>query len=271
MSYFNSAIDAVLRAFYTAFSWAPPAVGLTVLSAAVGVGMLWVFRKTSNQERMKAVKRRVYASLLELRVYADEPAVTWRAQKSLFSANLRYMGLALRPALWMAVPIALLLIHLEAFYGRAPLPVAHDAVVTMGMAESWNPETPAPALTVPAGVEIAGPPVRVIDSREVTWRIRPRSELSGLLSFNVDGQAVTKSIEAGARPRYIPGKSVSSTIAALWNPGESIASPAVDWLEVRYPEASLRVFGFSMNWLVWFFVVSMVAALLLKGRFGVVL
>jgi uncharacterized membrane protein (DUF106 family) len=271
MSYFNSAIDGILRAFYAAFSWAPPALGLTILSAAVGVGMLWVFRKTSNQERMKLVKRKVYASLLELRVYSDEPGVTWRAQKSLFTANLRYMGLALRPALWMAAPVALLIIHLEAFYGRAPLPVSHDAVVTMGMAESWNSETPAPALTAPAGIEIAGPPVRVVDAREVTWRIRPRSQISGQLSFNIDGQAVIKTVEAGTRPRYIAGKSVSSPIAALWNPGESISSPQVEWVEVRYPEASLRVFGFSMNWLVWFFVMSMAAALLLKSRFGVVL
>jgi uncharacterized membrane protein (DUF106 family) len=270
MSLFNSAIDAVLRAFYAAFAWAPPALGLTVLSAVVGIAMLWVFRKTSNQKRMKAVKRKVYASLLELRVYADEPVVTWRAQKSLFGANLRYMGLALKPALFMALPVALLLIHLEAFYGRAPLLVRQEAVVTMGMSDSWSPEAPAPSLAAPAQIEI-GPAVRVVDAREVTWRIRPRAEVSGQLRFLIAGQPVTKTIEAGAQPRYIPGKSVSSPLEAIWNPGESIDTPQVKWVDVRYPEASLSVFGFTMNWLVWFFLVSMVAALLLKNRFGVVI
>jgi uncharacterized membrane protein (DUF106 family) len=271
MTVFNSAIDAILRAFYAAFSWAPPALGLTVLSAAIGIAMLWVFRKTSNQKRMKAVKRKVYASLLELRVYADEPGVTWRAQKSLFAANLRYMGLALKPAIFMAVPIALLLIHLEAFYGRAPLPARQDALVTMAMDKSWNPESPAPSLTAPSQIDVEGPPVRVVDAREVTWRIRPRAEVSGQLRFLVDGQPVTKTVEAGERPRYIPGKSVNSALEAIWNPGESVKAPGVEWVEVRYPEASLSVFGISMNWLVWFFVVSMAAALLLKKRFGVVL
>ena len=101
-------------------------LGLTVLSALVGVAMLWVFSKTSDQARMKAVKNKVWAALFELRVYVDEPRVTWRAQKSLFAANLRYMGLALRPALWMILPMGLLLLHLEAFYARAPLPVGRE-------------------------------------------------------------------------------------------------------------------------------------------------
>ena len=271
MALVNSAIDAVLRAFYAAFGWAPPALGLTVLSTAAGVGMLWIFRRTSNQERMKAVKRRVYASLLELRVYSDEPRVTWRAQKSLFAANLRYMALALKPALWLALPMALLLIHLEAFYGRAPLPLAQDAVVTLGMSSDWNAQSPAPLLTTPAGIEIDGPPVRATDLREVSWRIRPRSDASGELRFNIGGQTVTRNIEAGARPRYIPGKSVRSSIEALWNPGGSVSAPQIEWIEVRYPKASLRVFGFAVNWLVWFFVVSMAAALAFKKRLGVVI
>src|SRR5512141_2803475 len=102
MDLINSAIDGLLKLYFAAFAWAPPVLGLAVLSAIVGVAMLWVFGKTSNQKRMKQVKRKVYASLLELRVFSDEPAVSWRAQKSLFAANLRYMGLALMPALWLA-------------------------------------------------------------------------------------------------------------------------------------------------------------------------
>ncbi len=44
-----------------------------------------------------------------------------------------------------------------------------------------------------------------------------------------------------------------------------------DWIEIRYPAAELRMFGFRVNWLVWFLLVSTAAALLLRKRFGVVL
>jgi hypothetical protein len=55
-------------------------------------------------------------------------------------------------------------------------------------------------------------------------------------------------------------------------PGEHrIASNTVEWIEIRYPEAFVSVLGVQWNWLLWFFGVSMVAALLLKKRFGVVI
>jgi len=58
----------------------------------------------------------------------------------------------------------------------------------------------------------------------------------------------------------------------ILSPGEGrIQSDFAEWIEIGYPGAGLRVFGFRVNWLVWFFVVSMVAALFLKKRFGVVI
>ena len=48
-------------------------------------------------------------------------------------------------------------------------------------------------------------------------------------------------------------------------------SDFAEWIEIRYPAADLRIFGFHVNWLAWFLIVSMAAALLLKKRFGVVI
>lgn len=267
MDLFNSALNSLLSLFFGAFAWAPPVLGLSVISALVGIGMLWVFRKTSNQQGMKAVKRKVYASLLELRVFADEPSVTWRAQKSLFAANFRYMGLALRPALVMIAPVALLLIHLEAFYGRAPLPVGREAVVTMAMTDLVAAE-----LQAPAAVAVETPAVNIVDERQVSWRIRPVAAGSARLQFNVAGRPAEMTIESGAPQRFVPGRAVSSAWSAIWNPGQKRIGPsAAKWIDVSYPEASIDVFGLRLNWLLWFLLVSMVSALLLKKRFGVVL
>ena len=60
MDVFNAIINAGLRACF-AVAWAPPVLAvLTVISAAAGIGMLWVFKKTSNPTKIRAAKRLVY-------------------------------------------------------------------------------------------------------------------------------------------------------------------------------------------------------------------
>ena len=142
----------------------------------------------------------------------------------------------------------------------------------LGMSSTWDPNSPAPQLLAPPQVLVTSLPVRVPDAREISWRIRPVSVVSGQLTFLVNGQRVRKLIEAGSRRRFIPGRSVNSSFQTLWLPGEHrIASNTVEWIEIRYPEAFVSVLGVQWNWLFWFFGVSMVAALLLKKRFGVVI
>jgi hypothetical protein len=206
---------------------------------------------------------------LELRIYRDEPGVMWRAQKSLLAANLRYMGLMLQPALILGIPFAILLVHLDAFYGRAPLVVGADTIVTMGVHGEGGA---VPVLDAPPGVAVETPAVRVLDQDQVSWRIRPRADVSGLLRIRVEGGTVEKRIEAGAGPRFVPGRKVSSLWEAVWHPDEPrIAAPQVEWVEIRYPDARVEWLGIRMHWLIWFILISMLAALLLKKRFGVVL
>ena len=272
MEIVNWFIDSILLVVHIFLAFAPRLVGLTILAAAVGSAMLWVFGRTSDQERMKQVKRRVHAGLLELRVFVDEPAISLRAQGGLIAANLTYLVLAMRPMLWTAAPIALLLIHLEAFYERAPLPLAEPALVTIRMTADWIPSAPPPILTTPSNVKILGPPVRVAASREVSWRILAYSPVSDRLLFRYNGQEVAKWLEAGDRQRYVTGRRVRSRWGAILSPGEShMRSDFAEWIEIHYPSANLSIFGVHVNWMAWFLIVSMATALLLKKRFGVVI
>jgi len=269
MDTLNAALDFVLRLIYGAFRWSP-GLGLAVIAAAAGVGMLWVFQKTSSQAAIRSVKRGVQAHLLELRIYRDEPAVMWRAQKSLLVSNLRYMTLMMQPALIMGIPFAILLVHLDAFYGRAPLAVGAETIVTMGVRGPAG--TIVPVLVAPPGVAVESPPVRVFDGDQVSWRIRPQSAVSGMLRIRVEDATVEKRIEAGSGPRFVAGRKVSSLWAAVWHPDEPrIGAPRVQWVEIRYPGATVEWLGIRMHWLIWFMVISMLVALLLKKRFHVVL
>jgi hypothetical protein len=127
-------------------------------------------------------------------------------------------------------------------------------------------------MNVPAGIVAVTPPVRVIGERQISWRIRPTAPVSGSLHFVVDGQTLEKKIETGAGSRFIAGLRPSSLLDSVWHPDEPrIQSSTVDWIDIRYPEASVEIFGIHMHWILWFTVISMLFALLLRKRFGVVL
>ncbi len=272
MDIFNAVIGSLLGWFYAGLAFLPPSAPLVILSVLGGAGMLWVFKRTSNPARIRTVKRLVQAHLLEMRLFRDEPGVVWQAQKSLLTSNARYMGLMLQPAIWVAVPLTLLFFHLEGFEGRAPLPLDRDAIVTMGMKAPVDTSAAAPVMTAPAGIVASTPPVRVLGEKQISWRIRPTAAVSGSLRFAIGGETLEKRIETGPSARFVPGLRTSSILQSIWHPDEQrIQSSAVDWIDVRYPDTNVAIFGIQLHWILWFTIISMVFALVFRKRFGVVL
>lgn len=241
---------------------------LALVSAALGVVMLWVFGRFSNQSRIRSVKDRLKAHMLELRLFVDEPSLIWQAQKSLLIANGRYMGLMLRPFLILLVPMGAAIALLDPYYGVAPLPLERPAIVTVQLNRTL--EDSKPSLQVPAGIIVETPAVRAAGSTQWSWRIRATSPVSGTLKVGLAGVEFEKNIEAGEGPRYTPPKRVASWMEWLASPGEPLlpAGP-VSAIEINYPGAEVKWLGLELHWLVWFVLVSFAAALLLKSRMGV--
>lgn len=246
----------------------PAIASLAAISVLTGVAMLWAFKRFSNQAAIREARKPMRASLYELRLFADEPWLIWRAQKQLLAANLRYLGLMLRPAVVLTVPMVVLLVQLEAFYGSSPLRVGEAAIVTLQMTE----DLPAPLLEAPETIAIETPPVRIPAERRISWRIRPQQAVSGELRLVFPSLTLEKKIEAGEAPKYLSSRRASRLGDLFWNPGERpLPLGAVDWIEVRYPPAEVSLGGLEIHWLVWFLVISLASAWILKGRLGVAL
>ena len=96
--------------------------------------------------------------------------------------------------------------------------------------------------------------------------------MSGRLRFSGGGETVEKAIEAGNGARFTPGLRPSSLLGSILHPDEPrLVSSAIDWIDVRYPEAKPGIGWLRMHWILWFTLFSTVFALLLKKRFGVVI
>ena len=260
--------SSVFSLVFSLFSGLPPLITLIPISLLLGIGMLWIFSKTSNQEAIRRVKARLQAHLYEMRLFADEPVLIWKAQLGLLAANAHYIGLMLIPAIVASAPLILILAQLECFYGLEPIPVGRDAIVTARLRDGAEPS--ACALRAPSGIAVETPAVWIPQDHEISWRVRAIGPTSGDLELVFPSGSVAKSIRSGDGPQYVSGRRVSSLLDLIWNPGESrLSGGPVDWISVNYPRAAVRALGVDLHWLVWLLAVSMIAALLLKGRFRV--
>ena len=136
-----------------------------------------------NRAAVRAAGKRLQADLLEMRLYSSEPALMWAAQKALVRDNVRWLALLLPPALVLGLPLAWLFVQLDGIYGRSPLPVGGDAVVTVQLKRALEPADAAATLQAPPGIAVESPPVRIIARRQISWRIRALRPVRGELRF----------------------------------------------------------------------------------------
>lgn len=232
-----------------------------VLSAAA---VLWAFARFSDQAKIRGVRRRIKASLYEMRLFVDEPRVLLRAQKQLIAANLRYLGLMLRPVVVIAVPMFLLMAWLDSLYGYRPLHPGEPALLTVQVRPEIDLRSVRPALEVPPGVAVETPAVRIPEERRFCWRIRTAGDTTGSVRVLLDGSVSEKSLAWLSRQR------VRSLGAWILSPTEArLPAGAVERIAIAYPTAGVTAFGLTLHWLTWYAIATLLATLFLKRRFGV--
>lgn len=190
-------------------------LSLIAISLLWGVLSAWVFRRTSDLAALRDSRRRLTAYLMELRLFSNEPALIWSAQKSLLRENGRLFVLLMRPALILAVPTSCLLFGLEAIYGWDPLPAGRAAVVTAQFNRPLLAADAQDRLEAPAGIAVETPPVRSFADRQISWRVRPLQS-SNRLHFSVTGAGDVAGISVNyPRSNWLPWFLSISTLSAL--------------------------------------------------------
>ena len=273
MTILNTILGALVGALLYPFRDLPPIVGLLVVSALTAVAMLLVFRATSNQERIAAVKRSIHAGLFEIRLFNDDVRLILRAQFDILRHNVTYLRLSLVPMVWMIVPLALLIAQLQFHYGYDGLDLGQPVLVKVRLAEDV-PDPQRLELTVPDGLRVDTPPVWIRSLREAAWRIVPDRARDYELSIRVDDRTYTKSVHTSAAVvRRSPVKLAPNFLDQLLYPVEAPlpADSTVASIALAYPEREISMLGWGVHWLVAFFLLSIALAFALRNRFGVVL
>lgn len=250
-------------------------ISLTAISFLVGLGILPVFGRFSNKAALSLAKRKIRAALYAFRLFGDEPRLVFRAQGQLLLWNARYLGLMLRPAAVVVLPILILLLFMDGIYGHRALHVGETTIITARMASGVDLSTTSPLLKG-NGVTVETSAVRIPSEHQVLWRVRalnPGRDSVSLQMPGSGGDPVEKTVLAGPGLHYLSQRRVTSLPDWLIDPGERRlpAGGPVRWIGVQYPDAEFSLFGFGMPWIVWFVIISWTTMFALRKRFGVII
>jgi len=273
MATFNAVIGGLFGLAVLPFRAMNPWLAMIVVSVLTGLLMLAVFRWTSNQEGIRRAKEAIKAHLLELRLYKDSMAQQMRSQGRILRANGRYILHALRPMLVMIVPVMLILVQLNLWFGSRPLTAGETAILKVKLAAGRSPLASDISVDAPAGIVVETPPLRIEEEREIDWRLRAAAPGAYDLTLKLGPDSFTKSVRVGGS-RLAPISNVrpgASLLDQIFNPGEKPLprSLPVESVEVDHPERRLTLLGLRFHWLVAYFALSIVFGFALKGVFKV--
>ena len=268
MSVINAILNPLAKVCFAPFVYLPPWLTMVFWSAVGGLFMMIVFKYTSRQQKLKEISNRTRAALLGMKLFKDELSVMFSCQGSLFKATGGRLFYSFWPPLIvMIVPFVLGMAQLGARYQFRPLRPEESALVTLHLSAAGWAEGSVAALDAPPQVDVETPSLRIESEHAVLWRVHADEPGRYELAWQINGQRFIKTFEAS---RGLVGASPRRPTTGFWDqllyPLERPFGPdsPVLAIDVALPDRSTPIFGLDVHWLITFFVLSMVFALVFK-------
>jgi hypothetical protein len=239
---------------------------VTAIALILSVPILFVVRALTDQRKVRATKNAIKGHLLELWLFRDDTPTVLGAQGRILRLNARYVFLTLKPFLVLLIPMALILIPLEGWFGFRALRPGDSATVVVSAGGLGDPDKAS--ISVSDGLVVETPALRIPATREIAWRIRAEQPGVHQVWITVGGQRLAKQVTV---KQGLASVSPARISAASWEtvlyPAEPPLPPGsgIDRIDVGYPPASLDVFGVHMHWLIYFVLATIVFMFALRG------
>ncbi len=270
---FNSIFGKIFEILFIPFRSMSPWVGMIIISFLTALLMLFVFRFTSNQKGIRNVKDKIKAHLLEIRLFKDSLRISLKAQGNILRYNLKYIGYSAKPLLVMIIPLVLILIQLNLWFGYNSLDPGQKAILKAELDADQSLLNTQFVIETSPGLEIESPPLRIEEENEVNWRLRATEPGIHELELMVNGQKVIKKVAVSQKKlsKISPLKIRRNFIDELFNPGEAPipGKMPVKTIKIEYPDQPMSLFGWRIHWIIVYFALSIIFGFSFKGIFKV--
>jgi hypothetical protein len=247
-----------------------PLLLVLAVSIVIGLLMVIVFRYTSDQKAIGRAKDRLKAHLLAVRLFQDQLPVVMRAYGRILRGTGSYLRLALTPFLIVVLPITFLIVQVDRYFGWTPL---HQGETFLVEAKVEDPAAAnAIELQLPPELVSSAPAVHIPADKEVVWRVAAQRDGRYDIYLTAAGERVSKQvIVAPGLARVSPVRLRGNFWERMFTSGEPALAEnsPVQSIAISYPPRVINFASMEWNWIVLFFVVSLIAGFIFKSVLGI--
>ena len=251
-----------------------PLLGLVPISVLVAAGMVLIFRFLSDQERIRQLRERMKGHLLGALVFSHSFRAVLGCLGRALAVNGLYLVHAFVPLLVMALPLVVLYVQLQHWYGWRPAKAGEECLV---LARYRGQEAPAASLSTPGGSDWqVGPGYTFPSARAIVWAVQPTGQSNGSLIVSAGGAEVGKAVVAGGH-RLVPLSPLRTdgtrVVDGFLYPLEPLlpAGSPIESIAFAYPSRRPPGEPWYTHWAAWFTGLTIVAGLVWSKVFRVTL
>lgn len=248
---------------------------IIVVSTISALIFLVIFKRMSNQEKIRLYKNRMIAHILEIRLYKDQPVLTIKSILNILWCNIIYIRYALLPLIVIFIPLLVISIQINNRYGYTPLEINKPFIMRVVLAGSLL-SFPANILDkircdVSSGIMLETPPMIIEPEASIFWRARvitskEDEQFCKITIDGTDGSVEKKIFTSSAKQRFSPERT-------KWHPRSFLLNNAEDFISeqspfeavmINYERARFPFLFWNADPVILYFVLTMIMAFLFK-------
>jgi len=263
MNVLNTVMDLVMAPLRQL----PPELALAGFSVVTGIVILLLFKVSSDPAKIAAARDRALSRVLELWLYREDAAGGLFSVGRAMLNSFGYLATMLKPALVSMLPMLVMLIQANAWFGAKPLQEGDVVLLTVRATRSGVVE----ALRLEESHSVSNEVSVTSTARnEKSWRLRVRdAEGSSALRISGGGVDESKLLTIGNKLARVSTLRTARRGEHLLYPDEPRLAEPLESIRIAYPPALYTVFGIEMPWIVFLLAVSLITGLILKKPLGV--
>ncbi|GAK54932.1 hypothetical protein U27_01763 [Candidatus Vecturithrix granuli] len=272
----------VLNKIFDLLSLTQTSVGryvfIVLLSLLSAVIFLLIFKKTSNQKKIKYHKNKIFGYVLQIPLYKDRFGVLFSSIGQILKHNALYVLHTLASLIFIIIPLIFIMVQINNRCGYAPLAQGQDFLIQVTLNDTADQATlEGVSCELSPGIVLETPALRVEDEKQVFWRARvvdgsPENTSSIRIQLEGHSPVIEKYLAtAYNQQRFSPEKKQPS----FWNrifynaEGYLPADTPVTEISTEYARAGYPFLFWQVDAIILFFILTLIFGFALKGVFRV--